>query len=232
MSLDSIESPQALYLPLSPLHLINTSMMNNFVGEDEALATAASHIILETIDKKLDDAGKLDSEAKENMNDRKKRTTCRRVSVPLRLRLFYDQLRRKAEQCLEAQALAADLQLTLEFEALFGATDESTPTAGKEGEVDAHFEGRVDVAWGHNGREQEKHHQQQQPGRSNDSDTAVCGDNHGRVPSEDTTYREDAANVGGGRGGGGDGGGHLDDWEEDDEDDDDDFNVVWHNHHE
>ncbi len=67
-------------------------------------------------------------------------------------------------------------------------------------------------------------HQQQQPGKPDDTDNAACGDNHGRTPSEDTAYLEDAANVGGG-------GGHLDDWEEDDEDDDD-FNVVWHNHHE
>ncbi len=41
-------------------------MMDNYVGEDEALAAAASHIILETIDKKLEDASKLTSEAKEN----------------------------------------------------------------------------------------------------------------------------------------------------------------------
>ncbi len=118
-------------------------MMDNFVDEDEALA---SHVILETIDKKLEDSGKLSSQTKVNVsNGTKMKKKCRRVSVPLRLRLFYNQLRRKAEQCLEAQALAADLQLTREFEALFGATDESSPTAGKEEEVDAHFEGGVDV---------------------------------------------------------------------------------------
>ncbi len=89
--------------------------------------------------------------------DKKKRTKCRRVSVPLRLRLFSDQLRRKAEQCLEAQARAADLQLTREIEAFFGATDESAPAAGNtEEEVDADSEGGVDVVWGHNGREQEQ----------------------------------------------------------------------------
>ncbi len=77
------------------------SMMIDFVGEEEALAASrASHVILATIDKKLEDAGKLNA----NMKWKKK---CRRVSVPLRLCLFHDQLRRKAVQCLEAQARAA-----------------------------------------------------------------------------------------------------------------------------
>ncbi len=107
-------------------------MMKDFVGEEEALAASqTSRVILETIDKKLEDAGKLDSEAKENMNGKKMTRKCRRVSVPLRLRLFSDQLRRKAEQCLEAQARAADLQLMRELEAFFGATDESTPVVAK-----------------------------------------------------------------------------------------------------
>ncbi len=73
-------------------------MMNNFVeAKDEALA---SRVILETIDKKLEDASKFTSEAKENANmngKKKKKRKCRRVSVPLRLRLFSDQLKRKTE---------------------------------------------------------------------------------------------------------------------------------------
>ncbi len=144
---------------------------------------------------------------------------CRRASVPLCLRLFSDQLRRKAEQCLEAQARAADLQLMRELEAFFGATDESAPAVAKEEEVDAPSEGGVDVVWGQNDHE---HKTQQQPGKFDDADNVVCGDNHGRAPSEDNAFRGDVANVGGG--------GHLDDWGEDD--DDDDVNVVWLNHRE
>ncbi len=134
-------------------------------------------------------------------------------------------------QCLEAQARAADLQLMRELEAFFGATDEITPTAGKEEEeVDAPSEGiddsddwddqdnndeemedDVDVVWGRNDREQE----QQQASKEGDEDEAILSNIQCRTPSGDTAHRKDASTI-------------LDDWEEGD----DDINVMWLNHRE
>ncbi len=148
-------------------------MIKDFVNEEEALAASlASRVIVETIDKKLE-------KAKEKMNGKNNKKKCRRISVPLRLRLFSDQLRRKAEQCLEAQARAADFLLRRELEAFFGATSEGTEEvdARSEGiprdgyDNDEEMEDDVDGVWGHNDRSEQE--QQQQASKEGDEDEAI-----------------------------------------------------------